>query len=189
MGSLIPDVTCADPEPPASCRYPFEVGEQVMLVAVDALEQFVIDGACEEPIQAYVSLGEPRSMLDDFACGALIDVWRVSHGFTPDTNSAMSRTRHVAPAWRDVWRVELREGCYPMVEGTAQPRPMPLDQLHEVHRHIYAHGDAIFAAVTGAYMAGTLIDGTCPLITFSDLVPIGPSGPLAGFRFDVSVDY
>lgn len=185
---LLPDVACDDPAPPGSCEALFDLGEYIMLAAMDALEPFVVDDDCGEPIRGYVSMSDPRVAMEDIACGALISPWLVSYGISPATTSAMnqSATGRVPFVYNAVWRVEFREACYPLDQGTTQPRPMPLDQLHEVHRHIYAHGAAVFHGVLSAYTMNTLYPtSVCPRLMFSPMTPIAPTGIVVGWLFDV----
>lgn len=185
---LLPDVACDDPTPPGSCEALFDLGEYLMLAGMEALEPFVVDDDCDEPIRGYVSMADPRVAIEDVACGALISPWLVRYGISPATKAVMdtSATGRVPFVYTATWRVEFREACYPLDRGVDQPRPMPLDQLHEVHRHVYAHGAAVFHGVLSAYVSGMLYPtATCPRLSFTDLTPIAPTGVVVGWSFDV----
>lgn len=190
MPGLIPDVSCDEPDPPTSCTALFDLGEWIMLAALDALEPFEVDG-CGDGAAGYVSMAEPRVAVEDLAGGALVSPWLVSYGFGPSTEREMlGNSGRIAPVFTAVWRVEFREAEYPLDQGETQPNPVPLDQLHEIHRHIYAHGLAVFSAVTGAYFAKTLVPDPfqCPRMSFTRMTPIAPSGIVVGWRFDVTAE-
>lgn len=188
---LLPDVSCDDPAPPGSCEALFDLGEYLMLAGMEALEPFVVGDDCGEPIRGYVSMSDPRVAIEDIACGALISPWLVSYGISPSTTAAMNQSASgkVPFVYSAVWRVEFREACYPLDQGIDQPRPMPLDQLHEVHRHIYAHGAAVFHGVLSAYTMNTLYPtSVCPRLSFTPMTPIAPTGIVVGWRFDVTAE-
>lgn len=189
MAGLLPDITCDDPDGPPRCNALFDLGEYLMLAGMEALEDFVVDESCGEPIRGYVSMGDPRLAVEDVACGALITPWLMDYGLTQSATSQMDRAagRRTPVSFSGRWRVEFREACYPLDQGTTQPRPVPIDQLHEVHRHIYAHGTAVFHGVLSAYKAGTLYPdaSSCPTLTFGRLTPVAPQGIVVGWHFDV----
>ncbi len=188
---LIPALNCDDPPDPGQCESLFLLGEYLMLAGMEALEPFVVDDDCGESIRGYVSMADPRVAMEDIACGALISPWLVSYGISPSAKATMdsSASGRVPLVYTATWRFEFREACYPLDQGIDQPRPMPLDQLHEVHRHIYAHGAAVFHGVLSAYLTGTLYpSAACPRLTFSNMTPIAPTGVVVGWTFDVTAE-
>lgn len=191
---MLPTDPCDVPTEPTDCTGLFSMGEAILETVLGALDPYDdpdICGACAG-IDGFVAHGEPQ--LDFEAVnGAHVTVYLQQFG--PTSTSAGVAARAANPAMVPLtmeasWRIEMREACYPGVQGeTADDLTFPTaEQYHEVNRHLYAHGYSAYTAVLAAYRNGTLFPDAyqCPTLRFGMLLPIPPQAYIAGWSWDIS---
>lgn len=187
---LLPQPGCDPAEWPPGCESLFLQGNYLLEAALTGLIGFLPpEGSpCPSDFEAFISLNQPS--VDQ--CDVLI-AWLVSYAPTGSDTATQRRSASgqlFAPQWMATWQFELWEAAYPIPEGSEQIRLPSTEDLHEVNRHIYAHGYAMYHAVTAATAAGTVYpDGVdCSRVIIGQLVPLGPQGGCAGWRFTVDAE-
>lgn len=190
---MLPTDPCALPDEPESCGALFDMGEAILDVLTAALEPFDDPAICGDctGITGYVAHGDPTIPFSDVR-GALLTVHLQQYAAT---STSMGRFNNAAMpgaallTFEASWRIELRESCYPGPEVVAdQPTFPSTELLHEVNRHLYAHGFTAYKALYAAWANKTLFpDATqCPDLRFGALLPISPQAYMAGWSWDVT---
>jgi hypothetical protein len=187
MGKLLPLTPGCEPLDPPDCNSLFEMGEYLLAAAYSGLIGYESppDSPCAGGLDVIVSLGQPSVDM----CDVLI-VWLVNYGPKPSDLSHAQRSVGndlFAPQWTATWQFELWEASYPTIEvegGTRVSLPS-LGALHEINRHVYAHGVSMYHATLEANTDGSLWpDGArCDKQTFTNLTPLSPQGACAGWMF------
>lgn len=169
------------------------MGEAILDVIVAALGPFddpAICGNCTG-INGYVAHGDPTIPFSDVQ-GALATVHLQQFGATSTSQGVSNRSAIPGAAqltFEASWRIEIREACYPGPEEEGDQPVFPTTTLlHEVNRHLYAHGYTAYKALFRAWKNGSLFPEArvCPELRFGALLPISPQAYMAGFSWDVS---
>lgn len=191
MGLMPTTLPCDLPDAPSGCAALFDMGEDILDTGMEALEPFMVaDEGCPDcpAFDGFVSHGEPPIHPDH--CDVLA-VWLVDFAPYADDQkvSVPGPARGMIQSWRAHWRVELWEDCYPLIQGDEQPEIPELGLYNEIHRHIYAHGLALYNALFLAWRDNTIFgdgNGACIDLLWGQLTPIEPRGTCAGWAFDLT---
>ncbi len=188
---MIPQVQCDVPDQLGGCLFP--MGQAILDAVVAAIEPYDDPDTCGDctGIEGLVSLGEPNIPIEQVR-GAHVAVWLV--GYQPTSTSQGGFDRATIPGaypltWQASWRIELREGCYPMPVGEEQIQFPSPELLHAVNSHVYAHGEAAYKALFSDWYAGTLFDYAVdcrPELRFGSLTPLAPQVWIGGWTWDVT---
>jgi len=169
------------------------MGEAILGVVMDSLAPFDdpdICGACAG-LDGFVAHADP-TLPFNMVTGAFVTVHLRQFGPTSTSQSGSARNAIPGAYPLDMeasWSIELREACYPGVEEVADQPVFPTaERLHEVNRHLTAHGYTAYTALYAAWRAGTLFPAAtqCPNLRFGALTPIPPQAYMAGWTFDVT---
>lgn len=162
-----------------------------VLAALDPYDDPAICGECAG-IDGFVAHGDPQL---DFTTvkGAFVVVYLQQFGPTSGSSGVAARAANPTAFplhFEASWRVEIREACYPGVQGDSSDNlSFPTaEQYHEVNRHVYAHGYAAYMAVNRAYRDGSLFPSArqCPTLRMGALLPIPPQAYIVGWSWDVT---
>lgn len=180
---LIPTVECGGTtEPPEdACVALFDTGEAILEAAWSGLEKYApqVGSPCFPGVERYVSLGAPPADTCDML-GVHLLRYDLAGGNTERTR-ALDR---YAMQYVSEWSVDLWERCYPSPqEVDGRVLLPPLDLLHDINRHLYAHGIDMYNAVKTEFAT------PCENVVMGPLTPFAPLGQCAGWTFRVSLTH
>jgi hypothetical protein len=158
------------------CTSLFEIADRILKVAYDAVTGCsVLD--CELPeLAGYVSMGEQiQDPVADYLVVSLTSVGPSARSADPSGNMQL-------PLYRANFQVKLLETGWPQPEGDEDEIIVPSPELvHNVTRHSYAHGEAMYRAL-GRALTGRRLNpcGDC-FQRIEPLRPVEPSGGTTGW--------
>lgn len=187
---LLPFSPCGIPPdlPETGCAWLAETGEVILAEALSGLLPFIPDdsGPCADTFDTYLIMGPPVAETYD-----ALSVNLVSYGMSPQAKALWQKAGSCGqgyPATAAEWNVVLWENCWPQpeVNGETVTVPSP-EMLDAVSQWTYAHGMAIWNAVTLAVVSGSWeLPRQITNVTVGDLTPLGPQGGAVGWKFAVT---
>ena len=171
----LPHEQCAPGD--VCCETLYATAERILDVAYNAVANCsVVD--CNLPeLAGYISMG---ARIEDPLADYLVVTLR---NVAPSPRSADQAGSMNLPMYRATFQVKLLETGWPQPSGDPDEIIIPSPALvHEVARHSYAHGEAMYRALGGALTARTL-NASCNTCfqRIDPLEPVEPSGGTTGW--------
>lgn len=171
----LPHENCAPGE--VCCTSLFDVADNILQIAHCAVVGCSVVDCDLDDIVGYVSMGERiEDPASDFLVVSLASVF-------PSPGSADAVGNMQNPVYRARFQVKLSETGWPMPTGDEDEIiPPEAALIHNVSRHAYAHGEAMYRALANALARKTLNVGCNDCFqSIESLRPSEPSGGTTGW--------
>lgn len=166
------------------CTSLFDVAEHVLDIVLPAVNDCLTPSECSDTpmIAGYVSMG--TQIQDPVADYVVVSLQTIST--SPGSRDAVGRMQ--LPMYRATYQVRLLETGWPTAESSGEEIWVPSpEQVHDISRHAYAHGERMFRALADALVRKTLGPGACTFTAIGQLFPIEPSGGTVGWQTTVEI--
>ena len=175
----LPHEECAPGD--VCCTSLYDVACNILEIAHSAVVGCSTVDCILPDLAGYVSMGRQiEDPVADYLAVTLISVF-------PSPQSADQAGNMQLPIYRANFQVKLLETGWPMPYGDDEEILVPPPELvHNVARHAYAHGEAMYRALANALARKTLnLDCRDCYQRIEPLEPIEPSGGTTGWQTNV----
>lgn len=186
---LLPQPGCNPPSRPEGCDWLYETAVEMLHWATMGLEPFqpTPDDGCER-FHSYVSMSPPAGEAMDGLSLHLVSFGPTSES-TNQRNRVSGNPPGMPPVWEARWEFQLWESGYPQIDKSGEHWIYPDPKLlHEINRHVYAHGMAAYLKLSRGIDRimtgqGMKLPPQVDKVLIQPLAPLGPSGGSTGWRW------
>lgn len=166
------------------CDTFFSIAEGILDIVLPAVNNCIVESACVDmpAIEGYVTMGgSVQDPVPNYLVVSLLTL-QASPG-SRDRGGGMQM-----PLWRAQFQVRLLESGWPTAESDGEQIWVPSTSIvHDIARHAYSHGEAMFRALANALETKRLGGQACTYAAMLPMVPIEPSGGSVGWNTVVEV--